>query len=244
MTMESKSSGSEGWNFQEAVRRTVNPGTMAEWISAERASDKDRIKVGTREARKKIADDLKAHLESGRLLAWGRQGTRPANFEPIAPSEWTSANFSISRRSMRIGIGNAEIFDLRIYPVLNAPNALGYLIDKPLLEIFRNYVFADPQVAALRKRAIAKGGEPFDIGFQKRLLQAVWPVDYCWGSVWNKPMGDRRNELPSTRLANLVLARRFARLVQYFAKGELIAEGVQHRDGRPPTHRLGGRRRT
>ena len=53
--MESKSSGSEGWNFQEAVRRTVNPGTMAEWISAERASDKDRIKVGTREARLPIA---------------------------------------------------------------------------------------------------------------------------------------------------------------------------------------------
>ncbi len=229
--MAGKSGRPEGWNFREAARRTVDPGLLTECISAERASDRVAINSGRREMTERIVDDLRGHLESGRLLAWGKRVTRAAKLEPIAPSEWPLAKLSFPRRAMNIKIGDEKIIDLRIYPVLNVPNGLAHLIDKPLLEAFRNYVFGDPQVAVLRKRAIAKGGEPYKIGFQRRLMQAIWPVSYCPKSVFNKPMGNRCNELPSTRFANLVLARRFARLVRYFIEGGLVAEGVQFRDG-------------
>jgi hypothetical protein len=85
---------------------------------------------------------------------------------------------------------------------------------------------------ASRKRAKAKGGQPLELGSRRRLYEAVWPVDSGrkgWDSRMRYLMASRRSKPGATSIswtAELLLGRRFARLIGYLAAGELEATGT------------------
>jgi hypothetical protein len=174
-----------GWGLREAVRRTVDPDTLAKCIDTERAWRVARASGGSahnvepdgaalkstgagdtrRSAAQNLEGELKNHLKEARLVAWGRRGSPTAEPTPIPSPSWTSLHFEDFRQSAVSEMTEAStlIVDVRIYPVLEAPDAIEHLDGKTLVETFRKFVFGDPQVIRLRKRAFAAGGQPLDL---------------------------------------------------------------------------------
>ena len=120
---------------------------------------------------------------------------------------------------------------MRVFPEIEAPDAIDRLVGNTVVEAFDRFVFNDPQRIQLQARAAAKGGEALAVGFECRLLSAVWPIDFGTAPVWASPIGIARgchSEEAETlcRAADSVLRKRFARLIGYLNSGELAAQGL------------------
>jgi hypothetical protein len=153
----------------------------------------------------------------------------------IPGSSWSALWFAEYEKSAVRDTVQAPIFDVRIFPPLEAPKAVEHLDGMTIVEAFQRHVFSDPQVAALRKHAAAHGGQAAEIGFERRLYRALWPVAHSRKSVtihsYVRPPGiEGPKAYVRTRAANLILAERFSRLIGYLAAGTLIAQGTT-RDG-------------
>jgi hypothetical protein len=242
-----------GWGLREAVRRTVDPDTLTECISAERArrttgarrriarhnveldgaaAESDNVANNGKSAAQNVKNELKNHLKEARLIAWGRRGSPTTEPTSIPSSLWNALHFEDFRQSAisEMTKASTQIVDVRIYPVLESPDAIGHVDGKTLVETFRKFVFGDPQVVRLRKRALAAGGQPDNL----QRHRPVWRVDYGKIAEWSSPVGYlNRFEQKYIRTcsANYVLGQRFARLIGYLVAGTLVADGVT-RDGR------------
>ena len=66
-----------------------------------------------------------------------------------------------------------EIFNVRVFPVLRAPNAAGYLNGLSLADAFRRYVLDDPEVVALGKRVVKTTKRHADV-FRDGMFPRPW----------------------------------------------------------------------
>ena len=71
-----------------------------------------------------------------------------------------------------------RIFDVRVFPVLESPNAVAYLADTALVDACRSFVFGDPEVRSLAKRLL--NAEPEHAAtFQDGQYPGLY-VEYTW----------------------------------------------------------------
>jgi|tagenome__1003787_1003787.scaffolds.fasta_scaffold20959347_3 hypothetical protein len=174
-----------------------------------------------------LFDDVRELLLGTRLLAWGRRESPLAAPQPIPPGGWKLLKFPNPRASkvQEITGQSVEVFDVRIFPVLEAPNALEYLSGLTLTETFQQFVFGDPQWELLRQRAKEKGNDVLEPGHRRGLYSALWPAD-CGQDNWPRILFWLARRGPIGHRANLLVGQRFARLVNYLRTGRLLAEGT------------------
>jgi hypothetical protein len=225
----------KAWGAVGSPTRFVFRSVYVHGEYAERANARTRRDRGLYQA--VLAADanlLKAlwsELARGSLLGWGRRASPMAEPGPIPSSAWSSLKVKSRSRSKVTERTNDEviIFDVRIYPVLEAPNAISQLAGLTFLEACQAFVFADPEVAAARKRVVEAGGALAPLGFPRAPYRAVWPVTLGHGSD-DDPVGclqdDGSESNRYSREADALLYGRFARLIRYLADGELQAEGI------------------
>lgn len=183
-----------------------------------------------------VAAALRSYLLSGQLVASGRRGSPLSDHLPIPASAWKILKFKSFKRSTAAEPAPAKIqvYDVRIVPALHRHDVVDQLDDEPLVQAFNRFVFNDPQVASLRKRAIAHGGKPRTVGFQSLLYQAYWYVDHGIISD-DDPVGYLLDgdDAPLARAADRALQDRFCRIVKLLQSGALVAEGAPRGQGTP-----------
>jgi hypothetical protein len=172
-----------------------------------------------------LESSLVEHLLAGRIVAWGRRETPTASPIAIPAFAWKHLHISDARKSVVREKTKAEtkIFDLRIFPIIESPDAVDRLEDKTFVDAFQLSVVDDPQLKALRKRAIAVGGTPASFGNEWPPYRAVWPVVLGHGP--NIELAGESDEPTPVKAANHVQRQRFARLISYLSPELLVAEG-------------------
>ena len=98
-------------------------------------------------------------------------------------------------------------------------------------------VVCDPQITALRKRAIAIRGVPASFGDIWEPYRAVWRVGFGQGSGSEGAVGslwkfDEPAKYNKVQAANSALAQRFATFMKFLSAGLLVAEGISRGDGK------------
>jgi hypothetical protein len=246
-----------GWTLREAIRRTVDPDLLKQCVSAEREwrkasaprrfvrsfglvhddqSDEaaphrrlQNLRNAQLSAAEAVNEAFRPYLISGQLVAHGRRGSPLAEIVPIPPSTWKVLKIKDIKRSIVAEPvpNKTAIYAVRIIPALHADDIVDRLDNVPLVRAFDLFVFNDPHVSSLRKKAVARGGEPRTVGFQSRLYHAYWYVDH--GTVSSDDPtgflldGDYRS---ASRFAEQAMQDRFRRIVKLLIDGAIIAEGA------------------
>lgn len=174
-------------------------------------------------------------LEDERLVATARRGSRLNDTATIPASAWVGLRpgawktpSSLKEKPSKV----ANLFDVRVYPVMDAPNAASILDDMTLVHAVDQYVWRDPEAETLRAYAAEVGGKAADLGWG---LDRVWPLSYDEQFVWRDLIGFL-NDIGSTadtraKLADAVVARRFASFMALLASGTVEVEGLPPRGG-------------
>jgi hypothetical protein len=162
-------------------------------------------------------------------VSQGRRGSPLAEIASIPASAWKVLRFKDFQRSIvaEPPPNKAAVYEVRIAPALHADDVVLRLDGEPLVRAFDLFVFNDPQVSGLRKRAIARGGEPRTVGFQSRLYHAYWYVNHGT-EKGDDPTGfllDGDYRLVS-RLAEGAVQDRFRRIIKLLIDGAIVAEGA------------------
>ena len=254
-----------GWTLFEALRRCADRMAFAEWVSARRqaktagsrryvllneqlegsgacaANARTRARRALHNNEKKAAIRLERELWSflirGQLVAYGRRASPLAEPADIPQTAWKSLRLANWRKSAvrEPSPDQTQIFDVRVFPVLDAPTVARCLDGKTLVEVLEQHVLKDPQVDCLRRHATVEGGTPASFGWG--LGQKVWPLSYGhhfsppdpFGALLVNPDADRA----SVRAADWAMAKQFGRLIYLLTMGEVDAIGVPSRGGTP-----------
>jgi hypothetical protein len=138
-----------------------------------------------------------------------------------------------------VGIAGSEveIFDVRVFPVLRAPNAVNYLNGLPLTEAFRRYVIGDPEVAVLAQSVLkARPGEAAvfrDGQAPGPVVDFHWPLDLAASALAGRFVDSllfivgAPLPTPSVSISAVseVLADRIAGLRDILVSGRVVAFG-------------------
>jgi hypothetical protein len=178
-------------------------------------------------------------LRAGGLLAWGRRDSPLASLTPLPESAWNYLRIVSVEKSVIAENTKAKIkiFDLRFFPVIEAPDAVERLDGKTLVEAFQICVVDDPQVAVLNKRAGSVRGEPASFGYDWESYRAAWSVEHgrrcaAEGAVGFMKKFDDPIKYHREVAAKAAAGRRFAKLIDLLATGLLEAEGIPSGGGR------------
>lgn len=185
------------------------------------------------------------HLANGGLLAWGCLGNLGQKSTPLSPSTW-AGKIKLAT-SLTLGKPQAvgpedNIFNLRIFPVLLAPNVVEHLGNFSLKDAFCRYVIGDPEVQHLGSIASAKVPHLLDL-YRKGMCYSghYWPL-----STENllligepDPVGHYFGYYPTTEsdLAQVVLRNRYEAMLNLLRSRRLTAEGDPTRPNDPQTIR-------
>ncbi|EGP09596.1 hypothetical protein CSIRO_0754 [Bradyrhizobiaceae bacterium SG-6C] len=178
--MTVQSDVSRGWSIAEAIERAALPDQWDEWIAAKAEWTKastpmpagpstfitrspreiERRRIAANVAFKKVRDNLWKLLEAERFVATGsREGpaTQPSTIHSLAWKSlvWPRTENSIVRE--RYG-AKAKIYNVRVFPLIYAPDAANRLNGLSLAEAFRRFVLDDPEVVALGERVMRNEG--------------------------------------------------------------------------------------
>jgi hypothetical protein len=181
-----------------------------------------------------IERGLRALLKGEDLIAYGRRESPIAEHRVIPASAWDALRVKRFNRSLlsERNKDRVEIFDVRIFPTLESEAASQYLLGRTIVEAFECFVFGSPDIIQKQRRSVANGGCPLALGTEHRLFQAIWPVhvESWFASV---PVGLCEDVRERARSAGVdrFLSRRFDRLVDYLARGEIVAEGLSASGG-------------
>jgi hypothetical protein len=161
-----------------------------------------------------------------------------ADFASIPSSTWQNLIFLTGCADAENALTKTKIFDLRIFPIVESPDAIDRLHGKTFVEAFQIGVVGDPQLANLRKRALAIGGVPASFGNVWEPHRAVWCASFGQGPNSEAALGFMRKfdepavKYNTVQAANALLARRFAALMKLLVIGRLHAEGVPRGGGK------------
>jgi hypothetical protein len=217
-------SDAPGWTIAEAIERTSDPDHLIVSPS-ENASNANQQKIA-----------LWDRFSRGKLVATGCFDSPTASPDLIDPQTLLTLDWSGPPSSTLNGPAGSgvEVFNVRVFPVLRAPNAANYLNGLSLTEAFRRYVIGDPEVAALAKRVLktdpsesavfleGQAPGPF-IGFH-------WPLDLTASALAFRfvslPTGDPRTPSTAISAVSEVLADRIAALRDILGGGKVVAFGT------------------
>src|SRR5450759_2927751 len=150
-----------GWSQAEAVRRTTG------------SQDPDDPRFWTM-------------VESGQLLAFGRRPTQ-SNREWIPSATYKSLIEQDLDQSSASGMDTKEksFLEIKIYPVLHAPNATNFLDGMSLQDAFWRFVLRDPEVQFLANEAIEADPHLKDVYLEGYCApyRWVWPVVFEQGAL-------------------------------------------------------------
>jgi hypothetical protein len=189
-------------------------------------------------------------LIEGRLAAACRGGGRDGELVPIPKSAWAKLNVDEDRPELLHHENGAVFHDLRVFPVLHAPNAAYLLHDQSLADVFMSFVVRDPEVSVLGELVVAQRGHPaiFAEGMAPGPI-----VDYHWAIYKNgeelasdfvrRAIFILEDPIPQPSAAIIavaeVLAVRIAALRTLLASGRMNALGTHWSTGTlGPIHRM------
>jgi hypothetical protein len=215
--MSSAPGSFEGWTLAEALARTKTAGESVE--SARSA--------------------LWNILLGNRLVATGSNGRANEVSNIVSSESWIDLvatdweNSTIQER----GTG-AEIYNVRVFPVLHSQHAPAHLAGRSLADVFRSFVIEDPEIAALGKEVSRQDGRHAavfrDGQYPGYIIDFKWPLDLstddlAYGFVkpfiWfvGNPMPKASEAVK--KVAHVIIDRLQA-LRSILADGKLIARGT------------------
>lgn len=131
------------------------------------------------ETLQRVGDVLRLAIES-RLIAFGRPGSPNAKFSYFPLAE-LGGQFSLNQTPAvdhaEAVCGGIDVFDLRFFPVLKAPNVEDILLDVPLKTAFDLYVTGDPEVERLGAIAVSDYAKLADVYFAGEGQLRYWPFN-------------------------------------------------------------------
>jgi hypothetical protein len=227
------------WTFEDAARRTLAPGIFREYKRAEKewddfrpnpAFDYSGLRLNGRSGHvdyrfKRISERWDAATRHrnegmikpfalGKLVTYGREEKFSPQLKLVPASAWRDMgindwkNCRAATRRPRV-----IIHDVRIYPVLEAPNAIDHLTGLKLGAAISDLIFSDPLIDALRCRS---GGKTLELDKRRSDLHFLWPLV--------QPIENRRRGLSTaSRLANSILGLRVVQLVGYLSTAQVMA---------------------
>jgi hypothetical protein len=178
-------------------------------------------------------------LKEGRLAAVCRVSGSEGDLVAVPHSAWVKIAVDEEKPDLLHHEKGTVLQDLRIFPVLLAPNVVDLLQNQSLAHVFMNFVVRDPEVSALGELAVAEGGqrEIFKDG-----MAPGWFINYRW-AIDTTPK-ELAVDIPLTHFADNppepsaaitavaeVLAVRIAALRKLLASGQLRAVGTHHSSG-------------
>jgi hypothetical protein len=162
-------------------------------------------------------------LNASRLAATGCPDSALAQPSAVPASAWKYLRITDLRRSVvtEQSQSKREIFNVRIFPVLEAPNAIDLLADHTLRDVFQSFVLEDPEVAASLKRTCPSKTPELSalerVSIADPAERIAEAVSQSWGT----------NVRSQSRIALIrVLESRILRLQDFLAKGTLTALGT------------------
>lgn len=182
------------------------------------------------------------HLRNGELLAWGRLGDPGAEPVHIPAALWLDSSFQKGRKAPKAEVlcDGLPVFDLRIFPILEAPNVAEHLGHISLKELFNRFVIGDPEVQHLAEFAIAASPE------LRRVYRPSERNDYCFWPVDPDDVTDigeftdtiqnyfaRYTYTPETIAAQKVLRQRYRAMIGALQSGRFVAIGDPVREKDP-----------
>jgi len=217
-----------GWTIAEAIERTTDPDDLC-------ASAKDGE---TALSRRSTA--FWQRLSSGELVATGRFDTPTGPAILIDPKEFSALGWSGSPSTNLVRVSGTEVqvFDVRVFPVLRAPNAPRYLNGLSLTEAFRRYVINDPEVVALGRRLLKNDARHSAVFLEGQVpgffVEFHWPLDTTASAIAfrfiDSPLMMLGKPLPTPSAAisavSQVLADRIAGLKDILVCGQIVAFGA------------------
>lgn len=219
-----------GWTIAEAIERTSDPDQLADYETA--GADGQKAALWDR-------------LSRGELVAEGCFDTPTAPPTPIDPNSFPALDWSGPPSTTLFGGAGSkvQIFDVRLFPVLGAPNIVNYLNGASLAEVFQKYVISDPEVEALAKRLLKFEPRHSDVFLKGHapgpFTDFHWPLDLTASQIAfqfiSSPISFIGDVFPEPSVALLavseVLASRIAQLREVLATGKLVAFGTFVRTG-------------
>jgi hypothetical protein len=247
---------SDGWTLEQALQRTVDPRLLVDlreaeriWIAAGRPQRfiryhpdfcESRYRNLHQNQRRQIyyhysraflvaKAELLRSCSASRLASAGRVELSWADHQPLPGSAWKSIDAGInSSKAIDRTPQKRTIFDIRVFPVLEAPDVLDRLDGVTFVEAFREFIVSDPQLVARRKRALSAGGAQVSFGFPYGPYEAVLPTSFGRVRTWPTPTGCLKASSSASRrarIADLTFEKRFACLIDLFAGGEIAVRG-------------------
>ncbi len=216
-----------GWTIAEAIERTTDPDNLIASAS-ENVNSLDAQKTA-----------LWGRLFKGELVATGCFDVPTAPAVAIDPQNFHVLEWSGPPSTTLVGItgSEVEIFDVRVFPVLRAPNAANYLNGLPLTEAFRRFVIGDPEVAVLAQSVLkARPGEAAvfrDGQAPGPIVDFHWPLDLAASVLADRFVGSLLFIVgdpvptPSASISAVseVLADRITGLRDILVSGQVVAFG-------------------
>jgi hypothetical protein len=181
-----------------------------------------------------IERGLRTLLKSEGLIAYGRRESPIAEHQVIPASAWDALRIKRFKSSLlsERNKNRTEIFDVRTFPTLESEAALQHLQGKTIVEAFERFVFGSPDIIQKQRRSVANGGRPLALDTEHSLFQAIWPVRVeSWFASARADLCADVHERARSAGADRFLSRRFGRLVDYLARGEIVAEGLSASGG-------------
>jgi hypothetical protein len=131
------------------------------------------------EALQRLGDAIRPAVER-RLILLGRPGGPHADLSyfPIAElGDEFRFNQASATGEAEAACAGKDVFDLRFFPVLKAPNVDNVLLDVPLKKAFDLYVIGDPEVERLGAIAVSDCAKLADVYFTGEGQIRYWPLD-------------------------------------------------------------------
>jgi hypothetical protein len=185
---------------------------------------------------------LQHHLANGRLLGWGRPGNPNHAAAPIPASSWSGkielSKFLTSNKPDAI-CDEKSFFDVSVFPVLLAPNAIEHLGFLSLKDVFSRFVIGDPEVQYLGNIACAAVPQFLAIYREGRCYSGYyWPLNMegLLSLGETDPQAEEYFGYCSTvetELAQRALRNRYQALLNLLCSRRLLAEGDPVRPNDP-----------
>jgi hypothetical protein len=241
--MAGYSSEFPGWRIAEAIRRCVDRDLISAWFARLRGARSQgpgqghTVLPNVKEGDDRLTECLRNHLSAARLAAWGRRASPTAASIAIPAAAWRSLTFLDIRGSVVREQTNAQaqIFDVRIFPVVDSPDAIDQLAGKSFVEAFQTCVVNDPELNVLRELAKNIGAGLATLGDHWEPYRAVWSVEYGKrggsGAIGFMRKFDETKKYNREKAVQRVMAQRFGRLVRYISEGSLSTEAIPSNGG-------------
>jgi hypothetical protein len=187
-----------------------------------------------------VIHEFRCHLAEQRLITWGRPNNVLAAPTLIPATAWKVLLFKDLSASIvtQPTTPKMRIFDVRVFPTVEAPDAAAHLANRALVDACLSFVFGDPEVRSLAKRLLktepAHAATFQDGQYPGLYVEYAWPVDInasdlAWQFV--KPgIFDVSARLPEASDAvnnvSRVLVDRWRALRAILVGGQILARGT------------------